>query len=175
MKKLLPIALAALAPSLFASPIPGKADLLASNTVIARFDGFTEIPCRHMTADCPDRCDHATKVAQFTVLMNEDYKQPGKYGDDKAETGAILMVDVKKPTPGQDDAAVFAAMDTFQPGDTVRLTQDHLYVDDNGNMYPVRPVTKIEKVEKPAAAPQLPAAVPATPIQPRMMPGRRAR
>lgn len=175
MKKLLPIALAALAPSLFASPISGKADLLASNTVIARFDGFTDIPCRHMTADCPDRCDHATKVARFTVLLNEDYEQLGKYGDDKAEVGSTLMVDVKKPTPGQDDAAVFAAMDTLKPGDSVRLTQDHLYVDDNGNMYPVRPVTKIEKVETPAAAPQLPAAVPATPIQPRMMPGRRAR
>ncbi len=175
MKKLLPIALAALAPSLFASPISGKADLLASNTVIARFDGFTDIPCRHMTADCPDRCDHATKVALFTVLLNEDYEQLGKYGDDKAEVGSTLMVDIKKPTPGQDDAAVFAAMDTLKPGDSVRLTQDHLYVDDNGNMYPVRPVTKIEKVETPAAAPQLPAAVPATPIQPRMMPGRRAR
>ena len=176
MKKLMTVMMAALAPSLFASPMPGKADVLATNTVIARFDGLAELPCRHMTALCPDRCDHATKVANFTVLKNEDYSCPGKYGDDKAEVGATMMVDVKKPTPGQDDAAVFALVDSLKPGDTVRLTQVHYYVDDNGNMYPVRPVTKLEKVEKPADAADVPAAVPATPIQPRrMMPGRRAR
>ena len=175
MKKLFPIMLAAMAPSLFASPMPEKADLLATNTVIARFDGYTDIPCRFMTADCPDKCDHATKVANFTVLVNENYAQPGKYGDDKAEVGTVVMVDMKKPTPGQDDAAVYSLVDSLKPGDTVRLTQDHYYVDTEKAAYPVRPVTKLEKVEKPAAAPEVPAAVPATPIQPRVMPGRRAR
>ena len=175
MKKLLPLMMAAMAPSLFASPMPEKADLLATNTVIARFDGYTDIPCRFMTADCPDKCDHATKVANFTVLVNEDYAQHGKYGDDKAAVGSVVMVDMKKPTPGQDDAAVFSLVDSLKPGDTVRLTQDHYYVNTERAAYPVRPVTKLEKVEKPAAAPEVPAAVPATPIQPRVMPGRRAR
>ena len=176
MKKLLPFMMAALAPSLFASPLPEKAELLATNTVIARFDGLRDIPCRFMTADCPDKCDHATKVAGFTVLVNENYAKPGKYGDDKAEVGSVVMVDVKKLTPGQDDNKVFALIDSLQPGDTVCLTQDHYYVDTERAAYPVRPVTKIEKVEKPAAAPEVPAAVPATPIQPRMMmPDRRAR
>ncbi|MBR5876909.1 MAG: hypothetical protein IKZ10_08775 [Akkermansia sp.] len=175
MKKFIPLMAAVLAPSLFAAPVKGKADLLATNTVIARFDGFTEIPCRHMTADCPDKCDHATKVANFTVLVNEDYKQPGKYGADKAEVGSTMMVDVKKPTPGQDDAAIFALVDQLNPGDTVRLTQDHLYIDEGCYIYPAYPISKMEKVDKPAAAPEVPAFVPATPIQPRMMPGRRAR
>ncbi|MBR1997307.1 MAG: hypothetical protein IJ993_02730, partial [Akkermansia sp.] len=107
MKKLLPMMLAAMAPSLFASPMPEKAELLATNTVIARFDGYTDIPCRFMTADCPDKCDHATKVANFTVLSNEHYAKPGKYGDDKAEVGSVVMVDIKKPTPGQNDRYVF--------------------------------------------------------------------
>lgn len=175
MKKLIPIMVAALAPSLFASPLPQKADLLASNTVIARFDGFTELPCRFMTADCPDKCDHATKVANFTVLANEDYKQLGKYGDEKAEVGSVMMVDVKKPTPGQNDSYVFDTVSNLTPGDTVLLTQDHYYVNTDKAAYPVRPVTKLEKVEKPAGAPEVPAAVPATPIQPRVMPmpGRR--
>ena len=168
MKKLFPLMMAAMAPSLFASPMPEKADLLATNTVIARFDGYTDIPCRFMTADCP-------KVANFTVLVNENYAKPGKYGDDKAEVGTVVMVDMKKPTPGQDDAAVYSLVDSLTPGDTVRLTQDHYYVDTERAAYPVRPVTKLEKVEKPAAAPEGPAAVPATPIQPRVMPGRRAR
>ncbi len=175
MKKLLPMMFAAMAPSLFASPMPEKAELLATNTVIARFDGYTDIPCRFMTADCPDKCDHATKVANFTVLSNEHYAKPGKYGDDKAEVGTVVMVDIKKPTPGQNDRYVFDFVDTLQPGDTVCLTQDHYYVNTESAAYPVRPVTKMEKVQKPANAPQVPAAVPATPIQPRMMPGRCAR
>lgn len=175
MKKLLPLVMAAMAPSLFASPLPEKADLLATNTVIARFEGYTDIPCRFMTADCPDKCDHATKVANFTVLQNENYDQLGKYGDDKAEVGSVMMVDMKKATPGQDDKAVFATVDSLKPGDTVRLTQDHYYVNTERAAYPVRPVTKLEKVDKPANAAEVPASVPATPIQPRMMPGRRAR
>lgn len=175
MKKLLPLMLAAMAPSLFASPLPAKADLLATNTVVARFDGFTEIPCRFMTADCPDKCDHATKVANFTVLINENYAKPGKYGDAKAEVGSVVMVDIKKPTPGQNDRHVFEMMDVIKPGDTVRLTQDHYYVDTEKAAFPVRPVTKLEKIEKPANAPELPAAAPAEPVQPRVMPiGRRA-
>ena len=94
------------ASSLMASPMPEKADLLAENTVVAQYMGLLDIPCRHMTADCPDKCDHATKVARFRVLKNENYRLVGKYGDDKMEPASMLMVDVKKPTPGQDDAAV---------------------------------------------------------------------
>ena len=173
MKKFIPLMAAVLAPSLFAAPVKGKADLLATNTVIARFDGFTEIPCRHMTADCPDKCDHATKVANFTVLVNEDYKQPGKYGADKAEVGSTMMVDVKKPTPGQDDAAVFETIDTLKLGDKVIMTQDHCYGEIGDLVTPFRPVTKLEII--PGAKEEIPATeapagdYSACPIQPRMM------
>lgn len=174
MKKFFLFMMSAMAPGLVASPLPEKADLLATNTVIARFDGYTDIPCQFMTADCPDKCGHATKVANFTVLVNENYARPGKYGDDKAEVGSVVMVDMKKPTPGQDDAAVYELVDALKAGDTVRLTQEHLYVDDGCAQFPVRPVTRMEKVDAPAAAAAVPAPVPAAPIMPRMMPGRRA-
>ena len=158
MNKFIPLMAAILAPSLFAAPVKGKADLLASNTVIARFDGFTEIPCRHMTADCPDKCDHATKVARFRVLKNENYRLVGKYGDDKMEPASMLMVDVKKPTPGQDDAAVFEAIDALKLGDKVRLTQKHYYGDFGHEVAPFRPVTQIEKVASPDKVPACPEA-----------------
>lgn len=149
MKSFVLFAAVALASSsLFASPMPEKADLLATNTVLARFDGYTEIPCRFMTADCPDKCDHATKVANFTVIANENYAKPGQYGDDKAEPGSVVMVDMKKPTPGQDDRAVYDLIDTLKEGDTVRLTQDHYYGEIGCLVTPFRPVTKIEKVDK---------------------------
>ena len=153
------IAIAALAaPALFASPLPQKADLLASNTVVAHYLGTIEIPCRHMTADCPDKCDHGTKAARFRVLQNEDYQLTGKYGDDKMEPGSILMIDIKKPTPGQDDAAVFEFLDTIKVGDKVRLTQKHYYADFGKRVTPVRPVTAIEKVATTDRVPAMPAA-----------------
>ena len=103
-------------------------------------------------------------------------QQASEYLDCSAQPAdPYLMVDMKKATPGQDDKAVFATVDSLKPGDTVRLTQDHYYVNTERAAYPVRPVTKLEKVEKPANAAEVPASVPATPIQPRMMPGRRAR
>ena len=146
------------ASSLMASPMPEKADLLAENTVVAQYMGLLDIPCRHMTADCPDKCDHATKVARFRVLKNENYRLVGKYGDDKMEPASMLMVDVKKPTPGQDDAAVFEAIDSLKLGDKVRLTQKHYYGDFGHEVAPFRPVTQIEKVASPDKVPACPEA-----------------
>lgn len=151
-------ALALSAPALTASPMPEKADKLASNTVVAQFLDLQDIPCRHLTADCPNNCDHATKVARFRVRQNENYDKCGEYGDDKIEAGSIMMVDVKKPTPGQDDAAVFALIDSLKPGDTVRLTQTHYYGEIDGCLTPFRPITAAEKVEKKDRVPATPAA-----------------
>ena len=75
---------------LTASPLPAKAELLASNSVTAQFHGTRRLPCMGRTALCPNRCGHAAAVAVFRVLSNEAYAKPGKYGDDKAEPGSEL-------------------------------------------------------------------------------------
>ena len=74
MKNAFFLMMAALLPAVVASPLPQQADLLASNTVTAQFLGMQERPCYFRTALCPDRCDHASKVAQFRVLPNESYE-----------------------------------------------------------------------------------------------------
>lgn len=159
-------------PALQASPMPEKADLLASNSFEATFIGLMDMPCRNMTADCPDKCDHATKVARFRVTKAVDYSQNSKYGDDKVTPGSIVMVDVKKPTPGQDDAAVFALIDQMKPGTKVIMTQDHYYGEIGDLVTPFRPVTKLEII--PSAKAEIPATeAPAgdysvSPIQPRI-------
>lgn len=159
------------ASALFAAPMPEKAELLASNTVVAQYMGTQERPCYFRTALCPDRCDHAAKVANFVVLVNENYSKPGKYGDDKAEVGSVIMIDMKNDIPGQDEA-VNKLIETLQPGDTVRLTQDHYYGEIGCCMTPFRPVTKMEKAEKPDNAPEVPAEQPeqhpVMPIMPRV-------
>lgn len=130
-----------------AAPLPTNAELLAVNTVSARFLGVRHLPCMGRTALCPDRCGHATSVAVFQVLSNESYDKPGKYGDDKAEPGSELLVDSLADTPGQ-DPAVLATLASLTPGDTVRLTQKHYYADFGGVHMPVRPITELTLTNK---------------------------
>lgn len=120
------------------APIPDSA-LLAENVVIAEYVGTEEIPCRFMTADCPDKCDHATKVALFRVVSNESYTKHGEYGDEKMEAGETVPVDLRHPAPGQ------VAIPALNKGDKVKLTIQHRYT--KGNVQePIRPVTALEKL-----------------------------
>lgn len=128
-----------------AATLPEKAELLASNTVVAKYLQTVEHPCRFMTALCPDRCDHATRLAQFEVIANEHYEHPGKYGDEKLEPGAVATVDVKKAVLGQ-SPEVAKLISTLHPGDTVRLTIRHYYVQQGQGQFPVRPAVSLEKM-----------------------------
>lgn len=143
MKSKLFLMVAALLPSVFAAPLPEKADLLASNTVVAQFLGMQERPCYFRTALCPDRCDHAAKVAQFRVLTNEAYEKPGKYGDDKAAAGNMLVVDARADVPGQSDD-MRQKLAGLKPGQLVRITQKHYYGEIDGVHMPMRPITQLE-------------------------------
>ena len=160
-------------PVLQASPMPENAQVLASNSFEAAYLGLMELPCRGMTADCPDKCGHATKVARFRVIRNVDYAQNSEYGDEKVAPGSIVMVDVKKPTPGQDDAAIFELIDKLEHGNKVIMTQEHCYGEIGNLMTPFRPVTKLEII--PGAKEEIPATeapagdYSACPIQPHMM------
>lgn len=150
-----------LLPAAVASPLPEKADLLASNTVTAQFLGMQERPCYFRTALCPDRCDHAVKAAQFRVLSNEAYEKPGEYGDDKAEAGNMLVVDARNDVPGQPDG-MLQKLAELKPGQVVRITQKHYYADLGDVVMPVRPITQLEVLNGGAckeipSAPQDPA------------------
>ncbi len=144
-----------LLPAAVASPLPEKADLLASNTVTAQFLGMQERPCYFRTALCPDRCDHAVKAAQFRVLSNEAYEKPGEYGDDKAEAGNMLVVDARNDVPGQPDG-MLQKLAELKPGQVVRLTQKHYYADLGELVTPVRPITELE-VLKDGACEEIPS------------------
>lgn len=120
------------------APLPDS-DLLAENTVLAEYLGTQEIPCRFMTADCPDKCDHATKVALFRVLANKSYAKHGEYGDEKMEAGETVPVDLRHPAPGQ------VTIPALNKGDQVKMTIQHRYT--KGNVQePIRPVTAMGRV-----------------------------
>lgn len=126
-------------------PASAESELLARNTVLAVYENMVEQPCRFMTADCPDRCDHATRAAIFRVLQNESYSRPGQYGDDKMEPGSIVHVNVRKDEPGQ-APAVRQLISQLKPGEQVRMTIHHNYVKDESAHYPARPVVQIERI-----------------------------
>ena len=126
--------------------IPGESELLASNTVLARFTGVQEHPCRFMTALCPNHCDHATRLASFEVLENLAYEKPGKYGDDKLSPGDTAVVDVQKPVPGQ-SPHVAQLISALKPGDVVRLTIRHYYIKQGQGQFPARPAVLLESAE----------------------------
>lgn len=149
MKIVLPILLIALGFAVVwymqasSSSLPEKAELLASNTVLAEFTGVQDQPCRFMTTLCPDRCDHATRLASFKVLENKAYEHPGKYGDDKLSPGDTAVVDVQKDIPGQ-PAEIAQTISRLTPGDVVTLTIVHYYVQQGQGQFPVRPAVSIQ-------------------------------
>lgn len=132
---------------LHASPLPEESELLASNTVVARFVGIQDQPCRFMTALCPDRCSHATRLAAFEVISNEDYQKPGKYGDEKLAPGDVAHVDVQKEIPGQ-SPQIAQQIARLAPGDVVRLTISHFYVRQGQGQFPVRPAVFLQPVSQ---------------------------
>lgn len=125
--------------------IAAESELLARNTVVAQYENTVERPCRFMTADCPDRCDHATRVAIFRVLKNEDYAKLGEYGDDKMQEGGNLAIDILKDEAGQ-APEVRQLISSLKQGDRVRMTIHHNYVKDETANYPARPVVNIERL-----------------------------
>ncbi|MGN0810391.1 MAG: hypothetical protein ACI4PY_02715 [Akkermansia muciniphila] len=139
---LMGLAAALFVPTVNAAPLPEKADLLATNTVVAVYRGKVKPPCRFLTSECPDRCGHSREQAVFTVKASEAYSHPGKYGDDRLTPGAQWMVGTKDDVPGQ-DPAVLEQLAGLKPGDTVRMTVTHYYITLNNASYPVRPVTSL--------------------------------
>lgn len=160
---------ALMAPSVLAAPLPEKAEKLAENTFVATYLDTNEQPCRHMTADCPNHCDHATRVARFHIQTIESSERFNQYGDAKPKVGSIFVVDVKNPTPGQDDDAFFRLVSSLKSGDKVRLTQTHYYGRVGNCHMPFRPITaavRIQNQNKPQV-PAIPAAKPGVyPVMP---------
>lgn len=117
-------------------------DLLSHHDTICEFLGIEHFPCRCMTADCPDHCDHASDVAVFKVLEYKEYKLCDKYGDEKQDT---IMCEIKKKVFNQ-DPAIAEECKKLKKGQKVEVVYDHLYVHDHWGSSPERPVISIKEL-----------------------------
>lgn len=120
-------------------------EVLSKHRAIATFDGIEFYPCRFRTALCPDRCGHSKYLASFTIVEYEEYEKLGEYGDEKQEK---FLADTN-PNAAEDrqSSVILEQIKLLKPGQKVRLTWEHIYVNNDTAMYPERPIRSIEVIE----------------------------
>lgn len=121
--------------------LPGET--LAEHQTLARYEGFTDVPCRHMTADCPTACEHGGRYAQFSIVEYTGYRQLSEYGDPKQDSFMIRFelkdgkADPELAPPLQ---KVIAGL---EKGQVVQLDWTHVYVHDAGGAHPERIIVRL--------------------------------
>lgn len=148
MKKLLPLlAVSALlsgcATVTYQQVVLPEGVKLAQHETLARFDGLSEQPCQHMTAACPNACDHGGTYAVFSIVEYTKYELLSEHGDPRQETFAV-RVKLRDGTPAPETApALQQVISELEPGQVVGLNWMHLYsVTDKGS-FPERIVTRL--------------------------------
>ncbi len=117
---------------------------LSTHQTMARFDGFEVHPCLHMTADCPDRCDHGGIYARFTIEEYLGYEKLDRYGDAEQKEFHLRMSSVKDVPDPAVPVALRKVILQLEPGETVALDWAHVYVVyPNGLHTPERIVTRL--------------------------------
>ena len=118
-------------------------DVLSKHSVIAIFEGITKSPCMFRTSLCPDNCGHSKKMANFKIEKYLDYKKTGEYGDEKQD---YFYADINvNATEDKQKKEFIDFIKNLKKGDKVKLNWEHIYVDNNGSMYPERPIRSISK------------------------------
>jgi hypothetical protein len=121
--------------------VPG--DVLSIHKTEATYEGTQKQPCRFMTADCPDRCNHGGTIAIFKIEKYTDYKLVGKYGDEKQENFMVPLLDGQGQPTKEATAGLVDVIKDLTPGTKVELHWTHTYVDDGFVVEPRRLVTRL--------------------------------
>jgi len=116
--------------------------VLSTHETDAVFKGTIKRPCRFLTAECPDRCNHGGVAAQFTITRYLHYKKPGKYGDAKTKELSLML-----KTPDMDQAMI-EQIKQLKPGTPLKLNWEHRYItrvnnDGTSAKFPRRVITKL--------------------------------
>lgn len=125
------------------APLPGET--LSTHQTLARFEGLQDVPCRHLTSECPDRCDHGGKYARFAIVEYTGYDKPGKYGDPKQTAFAVRVAHKDGSPDTATPEALRRVIAELSEGQVVGLEWAHVYVTDpaTGSKWPERIVTKL--------------------------------
>lgn len=130
------------------SGMRGNCDLMASNTVRARFLGLKDVPVP--TLD--DQAPATAQAAIFEVVENLAYRKYVRYGDGQLKQGARFTVAMDKALPGQ-PASVVDTISQMKPGDEAAMKVDHLFLFGEDENKSIRPCTRIARRNTEAPAP----------------------
>lgn len=122
--------------------LPGET--LSVHRTLARYEGMVDLPCRHLTSECPNRCDHGGRYARFAVVEYTGYEKPRQYGDPKQES-FLVRVAHKDGTPDEaTPEALRKVIGELSQGQVVGLDWAHVYVTSpEGSKWPERIVTRL--------------------------------
>lgn len=123
------------------APLPGET--LSIHRTVARFEGTVEAPCRFLTSQCPDKCDHGGTYAVFAIVEYTGYEKPGKYGDGKQERFQVRVAHKDGTPDAETPEALRLAIAALKPGQVVGLDWAHVYVTEGGVSAPERIVTRL--------------------------------
>lgn len=119
-------------------------EVLSVHRTVARFEGFEEVPCQHLTSQCPNACTHGGKYARFAIVEYTGYEKPGQLGDEKQPVFACRVALRDGSPDPQMPVALRAALEGLKPGQVVGLDWKHLYVTSpEGSKWPERVVTRL--------------------------------
>ena len=120
-------------------------EVLAVHETRARFEGLAEMPCQHLTAQCPDACNHGGRYAQFAIVAYTGYEKRGVYGDEQQTRFAFRVALKDGSADGAVPEALRQVVEKLRPGQEVALTWWHVYVTDpaTGSKWPERVVMNL--------------------------------
>ncbi len=123
--------------------LPGK--VLSTHATRARYEGVILKPCRFMTAECPDHCDHTGVYAVFSMINYYDYQSFDENGD-KQQLEFFLRVADRNNVPNPEiDPLLISAVNKLNPSDIVEIDWAHVYITTDRAAYPDRIITRLDK------------------------------
>ena len=148
-------------PGFAAAGMSGNCDMMASNTVLATFVGL-----RDLTVQSVDQAAPATvQVAVFQVTDSLSYHRMNRFADGRLQPGMQFTIAMNKELPGQ-PAEYVDVIATMQPGESVVMRVDHLYLMHEQAGESIRVCARMARRNTqvpaaPVATPQTPSDTPA--------------
>ncbi len=110
-------------PGMSSAGIQGNCDMMASNTVLASFVGLRNLTVQRVDQEEPAQ----VQVAVFQVTDSLAYRRFNRFADGRLEPGMQFTIAMNKELPGQ-PAEYVDTIAALQPGDSVVMRVDHLYL-----------------------------------------------
>lgn len=122
-----------------------QGEVLSTHKTRAVYSGIKVETCRHLTALCPNRCEHGGSYALFTIKKYLDYQKMNmKYGEEQQVTFYVPLKNGQGERVLETSDALYMMIESLKEGEEVTLHWAHTYVSDGIVSEPRRVVTFLE-------------------------------